>query len=86
MRVNSGLNARFSQRGRFGLALTDHALRGGAGDKVYAGHAGDDVLGDAGDAFIETKDGETDRMGCGPGTDPVSADRKDLVSLQREVS
>jgi hypothetical protein len=81
MRVNSGLNIRFSWRGCFGAALTDRVLHGGAeADEVYAGLGGDDVLGDAGDAFIEVKDGETGRTGYGPGTDSASVDREDLVS------
>ena len=59
----------------------DDILYGGAGkDEIYAGDGGDDVLAGAGDDFIEAKDGAVDHVGCGPGDDSVSVDRKDLVS------
>lgn len=64
----------------------DDTLYGGAGDdEIYGGPGEDDILGGVGDDFIETKDGSTDRVGCGPGTDSVSVDSKDLVSPDCET-
>lgn len=59
----------------------DDTIYGGAGrDEIYGGGGGDDVLAGAGDDFVEAKDGVIDRVGCGPGNDSISVDRKDLVS------
>ena len=59
----------------------DDTLYGGSDkDEIYAGAGDDDVLAGTGDDFIEAKDGAVDRIGCGPGDDSVSADRKDLIS------
>lgn len=56
-------------------------LYGGAGnDEIYGGAGNDDVLAGAGDDFVEAKDGAIDRVGCGPGDDSISVDRKDFVS------
>lgn len=64
----------------------EDTLYAGAGkDEIYGGAGGDDVLAGAGDDFIEAKDGAVDRVGCGPGDDSASVDRKDLVSPDCEA-
>ena len=59
---------------------------GGAGeDEIYGLEGRDFLLGGAGDDFIEAADGERDHIGCGPGNDVVSVDKKDLVAHDCET-
>lgn len=62
------------------------SLSGGAGeDEIYGLEGRDFLLGGAGDDFIEAADGERDYIGCGPGNDVVSVDKKDLVAHDCET-
>jgi Ca2+-binding RTX toxin-like protein len=64
-------------------------LSGGSGDDILAGGAGADVIrsgpgrnrvtGGAGNDTIDTRNGNRDRVDCGPGRDTVSADRVDVL-------
>ena len=65
---------------------SDDSLAGGAGaDEVYGEEGQDLLLGGTGDDFIEAADGVRDRIGCGSGSDVVSADSKDLVASDCET-
>jgi Ca2+-binding RTX toxin-like protein len=57
----------------------------GGGDELYGGGGRDLILGGEGDDFIEAKDGETDFVGCGPGTDVASVDTVDRVENNCET-
>ncbi len=62
------------------------SLSGGAGDDEIYGLGGQDfLLGGSGDDFMEAADGERDHIGCGPGNDVVSVDKKDLVARDCET-
>ena len=55
-------------------------LKGGADDDRLNGDAGRDVIGGGpGADTIRARDGERDRIRCGPGKDKVFADRKDRL-------
>jgi dienelactone hydrolase len=55
-------------------------LKGGADDDRLSGGAGRDVIGGGpGADLIRAKDGDRDRIRCGPGRDEVFADRKDKL-------
>jgi dienelactone hydrolase len=58
----------------------DDRLKGGADDDRLDGGDGRDVIGGGpGADTIRAKDGERDRIRCGPGKDKVFADRKDKL-------
>ena len=61
------------------------SVAGGAGDDVLSGDAGADVL-DGGDGAdrIAARDGEADRITCGPGVDTLDADGADVVAADCE--
>jgi hypothetical protein len=63
-----------------------NTLDGGAGDDRITGGAGADTLfgGDGAD-FIDSRDGERDRVECGPGVDTARIDRGDDVSSDCET-
>lgn len=54
-------------------------------DELYGGKGRDLILGGAGDDFIETKDGEVDFVGCGPGNDVASVDLVDRMDSDCET-
>jgi hypothetical protein len=61
-------------------------LEGGAGNDVLDGGRGLDVLlGGAGKDTLKSRDGQRDRVDCGPGRDLVLADRRDTVAKSCEV-
>jgi Ca2+-binding RTX toxin-like protein len=60
-------------------------LLGGAGKDLLVGGKGPDVLlGGAGNDTIKARDGEADRISCGPGRDRVQADAQDVVARDCE--
>ncbi len=63
------------------------SVAGGAGDDVLSGDAGADVL-DGGDGAdrIAARDGEADRITCGPGVDTLDADGADVVAADCETA
>jgi Ca2+-binding RTX toxin-like protein len=67
-----------------GLAGND-LLDGGAGNDTVVGGRGRDVLlGGAGNDVLSVRDGQRDRLTCGPGRDRVVADRLDVVARDCE--
>jgi Ca2+-binding RTX toxin-like protein len=63
----------------FGIGGEDE-IRGLAGDdELCDGPGRDAVLGGAGDDFVEARDGEPDRVACGPGEDAASLDEGDAA-------
>jgi Tol biopolymer transport system component len=77
----------------YGSARAD-ILHASAGKDILCGLGGDDTItggpdrdrlfGENGNDRILARDGEFDVIGCGPGTDTVSADRVDLVGRDCE--
>ncbi len=73
-----------------------NTLRGGPGEDSIAGGGGDDVIdggpgadtlsGDAGDDVILSRDGASDHVACGPGTDSVVADPEDVIAADCEIA
>jgi Tol biopolymer transport system component len=78
---------------RRGSARGD-SLRGSSGadllcglrgkDKIHGGAGRDRLFGEEGDDHFLARDGEFDMVGCGPGSDTVFADRKDLAGRDCE--
>jgi RTX calcium-binding nonapeptide repeat (4 copies)/IPT/TIG domain len=67
-----------------GLAGND-LLDGGAGNDTLVGGPGRDTLfGRSGNDVLSIRDGQRDRVSCGPGRDRVIADRIDLVARDCE--
>jgi Ca2+-binding RTX toxin-like protein len=67
-----------------GLAGGD-LLDGGAGNDTLVGGPGRDALfGRSGDDVLSVRDGQRDRVSCGPGRDRVIADRIDVVARDCE--
>jgi hypothetical protein len=67
-----------------GLAGND-VLDGGSGNDTLVGGPGRDVLiGGPGDDVLLARDGQRDRIRCGPGRDRVIADRIDVVARDCE--
>jgi hypothetical protein len=67
-----------------GLAGSD-VLDGGVGNDTLIGGPGNDLLlGGRGNDVISVRDGQRDRVRCGPGRDRVIADRNDTVSRDCE--
>jgi Ca2+-binding RTX toxin-like protein len=63
-----------------GLAGND-LLDGGAGNDTLVGGPGRDTLfGRSGNDVMSVRDGQRDRVSCGPGRDRVIADRNDVVA------
>jgi Tol biopolymer transport system component len=64
----------------------DDFLCAGGGDDAIVGFDGSDRLfAGAGNDYLETRDAFVDVVGCGPGSDQVNADRRDLVGVDCEV-
>ena len=63
------------------------SVAGGAGDDVLSGDAGVDILdgGDGADRIV-ARDGEADRITCGPGVDTLDADGADAVAADCETA
>ncbi len=56
------------------------AIAGGPGNDTIVGGPGEDCLdGEAGDDRIDARDGQADRVDCGPGDDTVLADPRDVT-------
>jgi Ca2+-binding RTX toxin-like protein len=67
-----------------GLAGND-LLDGGAGNDTLVGGPGrDTLLGRSGNDVLSVRDGQRDRVSCGPGRDRVLADRSDVVARDCE--
>jgi Ca2+-binding RTX toxin-like protein len=67
-----------------GLAGNDF-LDGGAGNDTLVGGPGQDTLfGRGGNDVLSVRDGQRDRVSCGPGRDRVIADRTDVVARDCE--
>jgi hypothetical protein len=68
----------------FGLAGND-MIDGGSGNDTLIGGPGRDVMvGGAGNDVLSARDGQRDRIRCGPGRDRVIADRLDVVARDCE--
>jgi Ca2+-binding RTX toxin-like protein len=68
-----------------GLAGND-VLDGGSGNDTIVGGPGHDLLlGGRGSDVLSARDGQRDRIRCGPGRDRVIADRLDLVARDCEL-
>jgi hypothetical protein len=68
----------------YGFAGND-TLRGLGGDDALSGGPGKDVIsGGAGNDFVGARDGQQDRVDCGPGKDEVAADTRDAVTSSCE--
>jgi len=60
-------------------------IRAGDGDDDITGGGGRDAIaGENGNDTVNSRDGKADDVSCGPGTDTVSADRRDGVSVDCE--
>jgi Ca2+-binding RTX toxin-like protein len=58
----------------------DDRVRGGVGDDRVVGDAGTDrIFGGAGNDVVDARDGEPDRVDCGPGRDLARLDRRDRL-------
>lgn len=63
----------------------DDDINGGAGDDDISGGRGHDrISGGRGNDHIFVRDGERDRVTCGPGRDTVRADKRDAVAKDCE--
>jgi Ca2+-binding RTX toxin-like protein len=63
----------------------DDTLRGGDGnDRIHGGRGQDTIAAQGGDDRIFARDGERDVIDCGPGSDRVRADMKDVVDTSCE--
>ena len=63
----------------------EDCVKGGNGrDRVAGGKGADKLGGGGGNDRIKARDGERDRVRCGPGRDRVTADRADRVSRRCE--
>jgi Ca2+-binding RTX toxin-like protein len=61
-------------------------LLGGAGDDTINGGRGVDlIVAGSGDDLVRARDGQRDRITCGPGSDRVVADGRDRVGGDCEV-
>ena len=61
-------------------------LLGGAGnDRISAGTGADLVAGGSGNDIVRVRDGQADRVTCGPGRDRVVADAQDIVAHDCEA-
>lgn len=67
-----------------GNAGPNELVTGAGNDTIVAGAGIDRVTADAGDDTIDVRDGFSDRVRCGPGTDSVTADTLDLISADCE--
>jgi hypothetical protein len=62
-----------------------NTIDAGAGDDRVSGGPGEDTLfGGDGDDVIDSRDGQRDRVECGPGDDTATIDRIDIVSSDCE--
>ena len=68
-----------------GSAGPNELTTGAGNDAITAGAGIDRVTADAGDDTVDVRDGFSDRVRCGPGTDSVVADTLDLVSADCEA-
>jgi hypothetical protein len=58
-----------------------NTIDGGAGEDRITGGAGKDaIFGGDGDDVIEARDGQVDRIDCGPGDDVATIDRNDVIT------
>jgi Ca2+-binding RTX toxin-like protein len=58
----------------------DDRLTGDGGDdSLYDRRGSDHIYGNGGDDHIDTRDGQRDRVNCGPGRDTFTADKIDAV-------
>jgi hypothetical protein len=90
-RIFNGTDRADALRGTLGADV----VRAGAGADSVAGRGGDDQLvggggrdrldGGPGDDLVLARDGETDVVGCGPGTDRATVDRRDRVEASCEL-
>jgi Ca2+-binding RTX toxin-like protein len=79
----SGNDVMFGDAGRDVMAggPGNDQLLGGAGSDRLSGGGGNDVLaGGVGNDSINSRDGQADRVSCGPGRDTVTRDRFDSVA------
>jgi Ca2+-binding RTX toxin-like protein len=53
-------------------------------DRLSGGNSADRLFGGRGDDRVLARDGASDVIGCGPGRDSVTADRRDLVGRDCE--
>jgi Ca2+-binding RTX toxin-like protein len=93
---NGGTDYMYGERGRDRLygGFGDDVLNGGNGKDVLWGDDGGDYLkggagddrffGGGGSDLIDSRDGVTEHVYCGYGTDRVEADRRDIVSADCE--
>jgi hypothetical protein len=82
LRGGDGNDCLYGNKGadRLGGDAGADRLKGGADDDRLDGGDGRDVIGGGpGADTIHSKDGERDRVRCGPGKDKVIADRKDKL-------
>ena len=63
-----------------GRGGADVLAGGPLADTIDGGPGADLVYGGAGDDTIEARDGEADKIDCGPGDDPVLADPQDVLT------
>jgi hypothetical protein len=68
-----------------GSAGPNELLTGPGNDLIVAGAGIDRVTADAGDDTIDVRDGFSDRVRCGPGSDSVTADTLDLIGADCEA-
>jgi len=84
----NGPDDAFARRGKDLVSAGAGAdrLSGGRGrDRLFGGSGEDVLLGGPGNDFLATRDGEADRVDCGPGRDYAEADSADRVSSDCEV-
>jgi hypothetical protein len=68
-----------------GSAGPNELVTGAGNDTISAGAGLDRVTADAGEDTIDVRDGYSDRVRCGPGTDTVVADTLDLIGADCET-
>ena len=72
--------------GQLAQGMTHDTFIGGPGNDTIIGGPGRDVLiGGPGNDVLSARDGQRDRIRCGPGRDRVIADRFDVVARDCEL-
>ena len=67
--------------------LGDDTLRGGSGnDRLVGGEGSDTLDGSTGDDAIDSRDGAADIIGCGEGSDELTHDSADGLSIVERVA
>ena len=67
--------------------LGDDTLRGGSGnDRLVGGEGSDTLDGSTGDDIIDSRDGAADFIGCGEGSDALTHDSADGLSIVERVA